>query len=160
MKFLKNILKSIKGIIVSLILILVIVFMINNREIVEVTFDPLPFEKIQTRIFFLILISYLLGLITAIIIYSSNMIKSALRNIKYNSRCIQSTQLRVIRAGLMYKRLYENASQLRAQPAVTRCEYWRWSANNANKGENQICPQASPPMIRRSFSTRKRSVHP
>ena len=58
--------------------------MINNREIVEVTFEPLPFEKIQTRIFFLILISYLLGLITAIIIYSSNMIKSALRNIKQN----------------------------------------------------------------------------
>ena len=84
MKFLKNILKSIKGFIVSLILILVIVFMINNREIVEVTFEPLPFEKIQTRIFFLILISYLLGLITAIIIYSSNMIKSALRNIKQN----------------------------------------------------------------------------
>jgi uncharacterized membrane protein YciS (DUF1049 family) len=84
MKFLKNILKSIKGIIVSLILILVIVFMINNREIVEVTFEPLPFEKIQTRIFFLILISYLLGLFTAIIIYSSNMIKSALRNIKQN----------------------------------------------------------------------------
>jgi len=84
MKFLKNILKSIKGIIVSLILILVIVFMINNREIVEVNFDPLPFEKIQTRIFFLILISYLLGLITAIIIYSSKMIKSALRNIKQN----------------------------------------------------------------------------
>lgn len=84
MKFLKNILKSIKGVIVSLILILVIVFMINNREIVEVTFDPLPFEKIQTRVFFLILISYLLGLITAIIIYSSNMIKSALRNIKQN----------------------------------------------------------------------------
>jgi len=84
MKFLKNILKSIKGVVVSLILILVIVFMINNREIVEVTFDPLPFEKIQTRVFFLILISYLLGLITAIIIYSSNMIKSALRNIKQN----------------------------------------------------------------------------
>ena len=84
MKFLKNILKSIKGVIVSLILILVIVFMINNREIVEVTFEPLPFEKIQTRVFFLILISYLLGLITAIIIYSSNMIKSALRNIKQN----------------------------------------------------------------------------
>lgn len=84
MKFLKNILKSIKGIIVSLILILVIIFMINNREIVEVTFEPLPLEKIQTRIFFLILISYLLGLITAIIIYSSNMIKSALRNIKQN----------------------------------------------------------------------------
>ena len=84
MKFLKNILKSIKGIIVSLILILVIVFMINNREIIEVNFDPLPFEKIQTRIFFLILISYLLGLITAIIIYSSNMLKSAIRNIKQN----------------------------------------------------------------------------
>ncbi len=84
MKFLKNILKSIKGIIVSSILILVIVFMINNREIIEVNFDPLPFEKIQTRIFFLILISYLLGLITAIIIYSSNMLKSAIRNIKQN----------------------------------------------------------------------------
>jgi hypothetical protein len=52
MKILKSILKSIKGIIISLIIVLVVIFMINNREIIEVNFNPLPFEKIQTRIFF------------------------------------------------------------------------------------------------------------
>ncbi len=84
MKILKNILKSIKGIIISLILVLVIIFMINNREIVEVSFDPLPINKIQTRIFFLMLTFYLLGLLTAIMIYSNKMIKSTIRNIKQN----------------------------------------------------------------------------
>ena len=58
MKFIKNILKSIKGILVSLLLILIVIFMINNREIIEVKFYPLPIDKIQTRIFFLMLIFY------------------------------------------------------------------------------------------------------
>lgn len=82
MKFLKNILKSIKDILVTLLLILVIIFMINNREIIEVKFYPLPIDKIQTRTFILMLIFYLLGLLTAIMIYSNRLIKSAIRNFK------------------------------------------------------------------------------
>ena len=82
MKFIKNILKSIKDIFVTLLLILVIIFMINNREIIEVKFYPLPIDKIQTRTFFLMLIFYLLGLFTAILIYSNRLIKSAIRNFK------------------------------------------------------------------------------
>jgi uncharacterized membrane protein YciS (DUF1049 family) len=82
MKFIKNILKSIKGILTSLLLILIVIFMINNREIIEVEFYPLPIDKIQTRTFFLMLIFYLLGLLTAILIYSNRLIKSAIRNFK------------------------------------------------------------------------------
>jgi uncharacterized membrane protein YciS (DUF1049 family) len=82
MKFIKNILKSIKDFLVTLLLILVIIFMINNREIIEVKFYPLPIDKIQTRTFFLMLIFYLLGLFTAILIYSNRLIKSAIRNFK------------------------------------------------------------------------------
>ena len=82
MKFIKNILKSIKEILVSLILILVIIFMINNREIIEVNFYPLPFEKIQTRIFLLMLAFFALGLLTAVMIYSNKMLKSTIKNIK------------------------------------------------------------------------------
>ena len=82
MKFIKNILKSIREIFITLLLILVIIFMINNREIIEVKFYPLPIDKIQTRTFFLMLIFYLLGLLTAILIYSNRLIKSAIRNFK------------------------------------------------------------------------------
>lgn len=82
MKFIKNILKSIKEILTTILLILVIIFMINNREIIEVNFYPLPFEKIETRIFFLMLIFYALGLLTAVMIYSNKLLKSTIRNIK------------------------------------------------------------------------------
>ena len=86
MKFIKNILKSIRDFLVTLLLILVIIFMINNREIIEVKFYPLPIDKIQTRTFFLMLIFYLLGLLTAILIYSNRLIKSSIRNFKQKNK--------------------------------------------------------------------------
>jgi len=86
MKFIKNILKSIKEIFVTILLILVIIFMINNREIIEVNFFPLPFEKIETRIYFLMLIFYALGLFTAVLIYSNKLLKSTLRNLKQKNQ--------------------------------------------------------------------------
>ncbi|MFM7702475.1 MAG: lipopolysaccharide assembly protein LapA domain-containing protein [Alphaproteobacteria bacterium] len=82
MKFLKNLFNSIKSILVSLILVFVIVFMINNREIITINFNPLPFDSIETRLFVLMLFFYILGLITAILIYSNSLIKSAIRNLK------------------------------------------------------------------------------
>ena len=82
MKFLKNLFNSIKSILVSLILVFVIVFMINNREIITINFNPLPFDSIETRLFVLMLFFYILGLVTAILIYSNSLIKSAIRNLK------------------------------------------------------------------------------
>jgi len=82
MKFLKNLFNSIKSILVSLILVFVIVFMINNREIITINFNPLPFDSIETRLFVLMLFFYILGLITAILIYSNSLIKSTIRNLK------------------------------------------------------------------------------
>lgn len=83
MKFLKNLFNSIKSILVSLILVFVIVFMINNREIITINFNPLPFDSIETRLFVLMLFFYILGLITAILIYSNSLIKSTIRNLKH-----------------------------------------------------------------------------
>jgi len=82
MKFIKKIFDSIRGLITSLILILVIVFMINNREIVSINFNPLPIPVIETRMFILMLMFYFLGLITAILIYSNTLIKSKFRGFK------------------------------------------------------------------------------
>jgi len=82
MKFLKNLFNSIKSILVSLILVFVIVFMINNREIITINFNPLPFDSIETRLFVLMLFFYILGLVTAILIYSNSLIKSTIRNLK------------------------------------------------------------------------------
>ena len=82
MKFLKNLFNSIKSILVSLILDFVVIFMINNREIITINFNPLPFDSIETRLFVLMLFFYILGLITAILIYSNSLIKSTIRNIK------------------------------------------------------------------------------
>lgn len=82
MKLLKNLFNSIKSILVSLILVFVIVFMINNREIITINFNPLPFDGIETRLFVLMLFFYILGLITAILIYSNSLVKSAIRNLK------------------------------------------------------------------------------
>lgn len=82
MKFLKNLFNSIKSILVSLILVFVVIFMINNREIITINFNPLPFDSIETRLFVLMLFFYILGLITAILIYSNSLIKSTIRNLK------------------------------------------------------------------------------
>lgn len=82
MKFLKNLFNSIKSILVSLILVFVVIFMINNREIITINFNPLPFDSIETRLFVLMLFFYILGLITAILIYSNSLVKSAIRNLK------------------------------------------------------------------------------
>ena len=82
MKFLKNLFNSIKSILVSLILVFVVIFMINNREIITINFNPLPFDSIETRLFVLMLFFYILGLITAILIYSNSLVKSAIHNLK------------------------------------------------------------------------------
>ena len=82
MKFLSNILKSIKGLIITFILLIVTIFMINNRQIISIEFKPLPIESFETRLFVLMLIFYFLGLVTAVLIYSNTMIKNFFRNIK------------------------------------------------------------------------------
>jgi len=82
MKFIIKILKSFKSILTTLVLVLATIFMINNRQVVTITFGIVPIENIETRLFVLMLIFYFLGLITAIFIYSNKLIKNAFRNIK------------------------------------------------------------------------------
>ena len=62
MKFIKKLFKSLKNIITCLILVLVTIFMINNRQIIRIEFNPLPINHFETRLFVLMLLFYALGL--------------------------------------------------------------------------------------------------
>lgn len=82
MKFLINILNSLKTIIVTVIVSFIIIFMVSNREIVAINFSPLPIEAVEIRVFLLILIFYVLGLLTASLIFSSSLIRKTFKNFK------------------------------------------------------------------------------
>lgn len=69
-------LKFTKAIILAIILIFLIVFMVNNREIITINFYPLPFI-IETRLFFMMIICFLVGIIFGLLIFSQNILKNS-----------------------------------------------------------------------------------
>lgn len=75
-KAVKIFISYLKITLITLILICTTLFLVNNRSIITVNFRPFPFPSFETRVFLLIIISYLAGLFTAIIIYSSGILKS------------------------------------------------------------------------------------
>lgn len=82
MKFLINFLNFLKTIIVTAIISFVVIFMVINREKVVINFGPLPIESIEIRVFFLIIIFYVLGLLTASLIFSNSLIKKTFKNFR------------------------------------------------------------------------------
>jgi uncharacterized membrane protein YciS (DUF1049 family) len=91
MKFLKKLFQSLKNLITCLILVFVTIFMINNRQIVAIEFSPLPINNFETRLFVLMIIFYLAGLITAFLIYSNSLFKSFIKNL-HQKRKIQKLE--------------------------------------------------------------------
>jgi uncharacterized membrane protein YciS (DUF1049 family) len=82
MKFLKKLFQSLKNLITCLILVFVTIFMINNRQIVAIEFSPIPINNFETRLFVLMILFYLAGLITAFLIYSNSLFKSFIKNLQ------------------------------------------------------------------------------
>jgi hypothetical protein len=80
-----NILKSsariFKSVVIYLLLITTIIFMVSNRDIVNIRLYPLPFA-IETRLFFLMMICFFVGIAFGMIIVSHSIIKKFLK--KYN----------------------------------------------------------------------------
>jgi uncharacterized membrane protein YciS (DUF1049 family) len=56
--------------------------MINNRQIVAIEFTPIPINTFETRLFVLMILFYLAGLITAFLIYSNSLFKSFIKNLQ------------------------------------------------------------------------------
>jgi len=82
MKFLKKLFQSLKNLITCLILVFITIFMINNRQIVAIEFTPIPINTFETRLFVLMILFYLAGLITAFLIYSNSLFKSFIKNLQ------------------------------------------------------------------------------
>lgn len=94
MKFLKKLFRSLKNLITCLLLVFVTIFMINNRQIVTIEFSPIPINTIETRLFVLMMLFYVAGLITAFLIYSNSLFKSFIKNLQ-QKRKIQKLEKQI-----------------------------------------------------------------
>jgi uncharacterized integral membrane protein len=70
LNFLKSIFRIARSLFVALILTLLIVFMVNNRELVNLNFYPLP-THIEMRVFLLAMICFVAGIVFGFLIFSS-----------------------------------------------------------------------------------------
>lgn len=81
LNFIKSLLRFTKTFILSLLLIALVIFMVNNRDIVLIHTDPLPFE-IEARIFIIMLFFFLLGLLFGFLAFSKNMLEKSWANFR------------------------------------------------------------------------------
>jgi uncharacterized membrane protein YciS (DUF1049 family) len=79
MNFIKSVLHFIRTILATLLLIALIVFMIANRQTIEVSTYPLPYT-IETRMFMVMIVCFLFGLLFGVLLCSKNLIKRIFEN--------------------------------------------------------------------------------
>jgi flagellar biosynthesis protein FlhB len=85
MSFIKSIFHLIKTIIFLLLLVGAIIFMVNNRDDAIIHLYPLPFE-IQTKIFLVILISFILGIFFGFFLFSKKLVQKTFSNFISNHK--------------------------------------------------------------------------
>ncbi len=79
--FLKSIFGLAKTFILSLFLICLVIFMVNNRDVITIHTHPFPFE-IEIRIFVLMLFFFLFGMLFGFLAFSKNMLEKSWSNFK------------------------------------------------------------------------------
>ncbi len=77
----KSFIRLIKTVLVSLVLVCLVIFMVNNREIVTLQLFPLPIE-IETRVFMLMLFFFLLGMFFGMIVCSKSLLSKIFASFK------------------------------------------------------------------------------
>jgi uncharacterized integral membrane protein len=95
MNFIKSIFRIFRSIVFILALVSIVIFMVNNRDMITIHLHPLPFE-IETRTFLIIIISFVLGIVFGLLTYSQNLIKSAFTSFK-SSRRIKKLEKQIIK---------------------------------------------------------------
>lgn len=76
LKLILAIFRFIKNIFLIAILLFLVIFMVNNREVVDITLAPFDL-LIETRIFILVICSFLVGFLFAILLLSKNIFHSS-----------------------------------------------------------------------------------
>lgn len=79
--FAKSLFKLTKTFILSLLLICMVIFMVNNRDVITIHTHPFAFE-IETRIFLVMLFFFLFGMLFGFLAFSKNMIEKSISNFK------------------------------------------------------------------------------
>ena len=75
MGFIKSILRIFRSVVLLLLLVCLVIFMLDNREVITISTHPLPFE-IQTRVFVMMIVCFVLWLIFGIISCSPTIIQN------------------------------------------------------------------------------------
>lgn len=75
MSFIRSVLKISRSIILAAALICMVVFMVDNRDVIVINMQPLPFE-VQTRVFVLMIFCFVMGLIFGLIFCSPVIIRN------------------------------------------------------------------------------------
>lgn len=75
MSFLKSLFRILRSLILAIALICMVVFMVDNRDVITINMQPLPFE-IQTRVFVIMISCFAFGLICGVLACSPTMIQS------------------------------------------------------------------------------------
>ena len=100
MNLIKNILKILRNIIALTLLILLVIFMVNNRQTINIDFTFFNFSA-QIRIFTLMISCFTLGVLTTFLILSQKFIKNFFyrindqHKIKKLQKQIQNNQLKI-----------------------------------------------------------------
>ncbi|MBU6140293.1 MAG: DUF1049 domain-containing protein [Proteobacteria bacterium] len=81
MNTVKSILRTLRSTILLLLLICMVVFMVDNRDVITINTNPLPFE-IQTRVFVVMIFCFVLGLIFGILSCSPTIIQNFFRRLR------------------------------------------------------------------------------
>ncbi|MDX2083503.1 MAG: hypothetical protein SFV53_05920 [Rickettsiales bacterium] len=79
--FFKSILNFTKNLIILALLLGLIIFMVDNRDIVVIRTNPLPFE-IETRVFVVMIFFFLLGTFFGFLAFSKTMLNKSFTNFK------------------------------------------------------------------------------
>jgi uncharacterized integral membrane protein len=79
--FAKSSFSLLKSVILTIFLAAIVIFMINNREIVSVDMFPLPLT-IETRLFLLMALCFLSGILFGFFIFTTNHIKGYFSSLK------------------------------------------------------------------------------
>lgn len=74
MNLIRSILRIIRSVILSLFLICLVVFMVNNRDDITIHLYPLPFE-VETKVFLMMILFFIFGMLFGLLACSQNIIK-------------------------------------------------------------------------------------
>ena len=84
LNFLKSTIRIIRSAVLYVIVICLVIFMVNNRDDITIHFYPLPFD-IDTRVFIVMLMFFVFGMLFGILACSANLIGSFFKNLR--DRC-------------------------------------------------------------------------